>query len=322
MLGSGISDLIESTLGQIISQTAKKSIGGAVTGAAVGGAIGGRKGAIAGGAIGAVGGAGGLQQLATIFKSDAAMGTPRIAAKAAAEYSTAFKQTGQKLENLYSDVTEKLPEKNLLPNPQLKQQILDNLLPDVQKGEPLRSQGYDNAVKRTLERWFGDSDKALTPEALHKTAVGMNKEANSFNARKLSTNAQAMTDVARELRNQLDEYVVQTNDSSLVQQATDLKKSYSTLAKGMPVVNKALNPQIRSKALQAGQAEVARVIGLGPKVLGKKSYDMLVGASARGLSAAAVRYAHMLYENASFRQIIEDNGVLDQTGFQQELPSQ
>ena len=324
--GAMFGKLAETAAGKMVSETAaaigtgsKQAIGGAVAGAAAGGYVGGKKGAVVGGVLGAMGGAGQLQKMASVFKSDAAAATPGITAKAAKELKVMEATVGRGIGDLAKETDEILSSMKgsaAYPGPTVQTpylttgeasaQALKNATKEAQGRAGQTAETYYNALTRTIKRYFGKADhlKEMTTQDLLATARNRETDAGGLSARGLKNNAQAAKDIARQLRKQADEYVALTGDEALVNQYVELKQSFTTVKKATTAAKAVLKATEKQALIDAGQQEVARIISQGSKGIGSKYYNILKQAASRGLATAMTRHAHLLYTDPAYREAV------------------
>lgn len=253
-------------------------------------------------------GLGDLQDAAQLMKDPAAMGTPRIVAKTGQKIGAALKDTGTALDKAFTGLDAATDKTALLTSDELAPKLIDNIstkLGELQKSFPAESQ---DLVVKTLEKHldglgYSAADQ-LKPSDLWKLRKAVSNEGNLY---RLST---APADISKRgvllsLKDALTQEIngfISAAPEEISGAVSENLDAYRTLSAGKEALKAQLRQIQRGQAVQEASDRAAEILSKG-KQLGKY-YDVLKRRIPYGLSAVAATHAHLLHNDANYRDTI------------------
>jgi len=295
-------------LAQTLAPVIGRSAVGATAGYALAGPTGAKVGAVAG-ALGAPGVMTKLLRTKQFFTSPAAQTIPALVADNVENTISVNNSYGRALGESYKDVdafyankdtTVAKPYRNASSMAREVKANLQAKDPKGLHGDDFYS-GVDTVLndKLNLEAQPG---REINAEVLHGKVKDLNSSYKGVATPDSLKSAKKA--VAIELRGILDDYVVKTENTELVQQVTKNKNGFSTTAEAANAAKTIQAKTDKVGRVQAGLDEVHRVLAQGPQVIGKQNYNKLHYAMTRGTSALLSTYAYTLMNNQKFSDTV------------------
>jgi len=246
----------------------------------------------------------GIAKVLNIFSDDAAAASARALRKGQTEVTKVMQQTGKELKNTLTQANEALDPATMPVTMEVKHNVAEYVLRQAE-GSP---KSFYRMTQKLMDDWFIEPpnqsfDIIKTWEKAQKMDAAAQTFSRAKDAPSLSQ-AKVLSNMARGLRNQVDDLVAKTGDEALVSKVSTLNKDYATFKSGLKEIDVQLRSTKKKEAVQAAKDRAAQLLAAGPSKLGKY-YKILEEQLGRGLSAVASRHLGLLESSDAYNELIE-----------------